>query len=75
MIINVTNEDILTEDPIKVAVKREYNIDVIVDSRFLIFKNNQGRPRRLPVSAESFEMARNLGKEVKPFSFEINASV
>lgn len=73
MIIEVTNEDIATKDPIKNAVKRQFNLDVIVDAKYITFA--PFRPFRLPLSAELWEFDRFTGKDVKPFVFSIEAQV
>jgi hypothetical protein len=69
--INVTEEDLKDSDPIKAAVLRQEGLDVVVDSRYLFVKGNEANPRRLPLSAEQFQVRHALGGEVKPFSFKI----
>lgn len=72
MKIEVTQTDIESgADPIKNAVERQTNLKVIVDSRFMVVKGNEKFPRRLPLSAEVFQLDMALGRVVKPFSFEI----
>jgi len=73
MKINVTQEDLLTPDPIRWAVKREHDLDCSVDNRFLVITKNSTHPFRLPLSAETFMVNFNTGKAVEPFSFEIGS--
>lgn len=73
MIIEVTTEDIKTENPIKNSIKRNFKIDAIVDAKYVIFGGR--RPFRLPLSAELWELDRYNGKEVKPLVFSIDAQV
>jgi hypothetical protein len=70
MIIKITAEDIAKyEDPIKEVVRRDYGLDVIVDSRFFMVKG--GFPFRLPLSAEVFQKNLATGGVVQPLEFEI----
>lgn len=72
MRIDVTQEEINSgEDPIVLAAWRQHGLSCIVDSRYLIVIGNEKFPRRLPASAEQFQLDLAQGRPVKPFSFEI----
>lgn len=71
MKVNVTQKDIESGvNPIESALSRQFDVKAVVDRKFILFEENR-HPFRLPLSAELFNEKWNLGKEVKPFSFDI----